>query len=291
MTAVPDPALAPLLDPSLVKTFLAVAEEGSISAGARRVFRTQSTASTQVRALEEQVGARLFDRDTRRLALTAEGQRFIGHARRLLLANAEALAALRTEAPTTPLRVGFSEYFQPARLAELVARLSSEWPACRFELRIAQSSVLEREFEAHRLDLVVLSKLSRRNHERGAEALQWVSARDYAMPARGEIPLVLLPVGCALHALVLQALGREKLACRVAVTCSGVAGAQAALRGGLGVGCLNEGAVSSELAVVRDERLPRLPRLAFLWRARRRTPAAEIAATLGARALLRLDPK
>jgi hypothetical protein len=71
---------------------------------------------------------------------------------------------------------------------------------------------------------------------------------------------------------------------------AGSPGAQAALRGALGVGCLNEGAIPSDLAVVRDGRLPHLPRLPFLWRARRRTPGAEIAATLGARALLRLDP-
>ena len=281
------PSHATLLDPSLVTTFLAVAEAGSISAGARRVFRTQSTASTQIRALEEQVGARLFDRDTRRLALTAEGERFMGPARRLLAVNAEALAALRAEEPVTPLRVGFSEYFQPARLAELVARLSSEWPACRFELRIAQSSVLEREFEARHLDLVVLSKLAQRKSERGAETLHWVSARDYALPARGELPLVLLPAGCALHALVVRTLEREQVPCRVAVTCSGVAGAQAALRGGLGIGCLNEGAIPHDLAVVRDARLPRLPRLAFSWRARRGTPASDIAAALGTGALVR----
>jgi len=284
----PEPAATALLDPTLVRTFLAVAEEGSISAGARRVFRTQSTASTQIRALEEHVGARLFDRDTRRLALTAEGQRFVAHARRLLSVNAEALAALREQAPLTPLRVGFSEYFQPARTAELVGRLSSEWPAYQFELRIGQSSVLEREFEARHLDLVVLSRLAQRKGERGVEALHWVSARNYAPPARGELPLVLLPSGCALHALVLETLARAQVPCRVAVTCSGVAGAQAALRGGLGVGCLNEGATPPELAVVHDARLPRLPRLGFAWRARRGTPAARIAAALGASALVRL---
>ena len=214
----------------------------------------------------------------------------MGPARRLLSVNAEALAALRAEEPLAPLRVGFSEYFQPARTAELVGRLSSEWPAYRFELRIAQSSVLEREFEARRLDLVVLSKLVQRGGERGAEALHWVSAEDYAPPARGELPLVLLPAGCALHALVLDTLARERIPCRVAVTCSGVAGAQAALRGGLGVGCLNEGALPRDLTVVRDARLPRLPRLTFAWRARRGTPAAEIAAALGRSALVRVSP-
>src|SRR6478609_427340 len=98
----------PLIDPLLVRTFLAVAEAGSISGGARRVFRTQSTASTQIQNLEEQLGVRLFERDTRRLSLTEEGERFRGHAERLLEANHQALLALRTEVVRPTLRVGLS---------------------------------------------------------------------------------------------------------------------------------------------------------------------------------------
>jgi DNA-binding transcriptional LysR family regulator len=279
----------PLLDPLFVKTFLAVAEEGSISAGARRVFRTQSTASTQIRMLEDQLGARLFDRDTRKLALTAEGERFVAYAERLISANSEALAALKAAVPGPVLRVGFTEYFEPERVAQLVRRLSHEWPSCRFELRIAQSSVLEQEFEAKRLDLVVVSRLSRDRGDPRADPLHWVSARDFALPARGELPLVLLPGGCALHALVLHTLTRVATPFRVAVTCSGSAGLHAALRGGLGLGCLNEGAIPADLAVRTDPRLPRLPALRFLWRALRGTLAAEVAESLGASALARVE--
>jgi DNA-binding transcriptional LysR family regulator len=278
-----------LLDPLLVKTFLAVAEEGSISAGARRVFRTQSTASTQIRTLEELVGARLFDRDTRTLALTAEGERFVEYAERLLVANAEAANALRAPTPAQTLRVGFSEYFQPERVVGLVRRLAAEWPSCRFELCVALSRVLEREFEARRLDLVVVSKLERNQRAAEAEALHWVSRPDFALPARGELPLVLLPATCNLHALAVNALTRAGTPCRVAVTSSGTAGIHAALRGGLGIGCLNEGAIPSDLAVRSEPRLPALPRLRFVWRARRGTLAAEVAAALGAGALLRIE--
>jgi DNA-binding transcriptional LysR family regulator len=289
MTTATAPAPDALLDPLMVKTFLAVAEAGSISAGARRVFRTQSTASTQLRLLEEQLGARLFDRDTRSLALTAEGERFLAYARRLLAANAEALGALRSRAPAPPLRLGFTEYFQPEHVAALVRRVSGEWPECRFELCIGQSSALERDFEARRLDLVVSSMLAR--HERaGTEPIHWVARADFALPARGELPLVLLPATCALHQVALHALERAGTACRVAVTSSGVTGVHAALRGGLGLGCLNASAIPEDLAVRRDPRLPRLPRLRFLWRARRGTLAAEVAASLGAGAL-RVEPK
>jgi DNA-binding transcriptional LysR family regulator len=275
------PAQDSLLDPLLVKTFLAVAAEGSISAGARRVFRTQSTASTQIRLLEEQLGARLFDRDTRSLALTAEGERFRGFAERLLAANAAAVAALRSEPDGPTLRVGVSEYFPSELVARLVRRVSGAWPACRFELRIAQSSVIDAEFEAKRLDLVVGSELVHDERD-DSEPIAWVARPDLALPAHGELPLVLLPATCALHALARKALERRGTACRVAVTCSGVAGVQAALRGGLGLGCLNTGSIPHDLAIRRDARLPRLPSLRFRLRARRGTFAADVARSLGA---------
>lgn len=280
-------AAGPLLDPTLVNTFLAVAEEGSISAGARRVFRTQSTASTQIQALEEQLGAKLFDRDTRRLALTAEGTLFVAHARRLLEVNQAALSALRGERPRPVLRIGFSEYFKPERLGRFARRLHVQWPEHRFELRVAQSRVLEQEYEAEQLDLAVVSRLTRarapaRGQSRGADAepLHWVSAPQLPLPERGALPLVLLPPDCPLHALALAALERAGVPHYVAVTCSGTAGAIAALRGGLGIGCLNESAIVDDLARCSESRLPALPALRFEWRARNGTTAAQVAALL-----------
>ena len=273
----------PLIDPMLVRTFLAVAEAGSISGGARRVFRTQSTASTQIQILEELLAVRLFERDTRRLALTEEGERFMSHAERLLEVNHQALRALRAEVVRPTLRIGFSEYFQPERLGQIVRRLHRQWPEYRFELRVAQSSLLKQEFEANRLDLAVLSKLSRVGQGGArAERLHWVSAPELSLPAQGPLPLVLLPPDCALHALALQLLERAGTVHRVAVICSGTAGVHAALRGGLGLGCLNEGSIPGDLRPRTDRRLPALPSMRFDWRARPGTLAAQVASLLSA---------
>lgn len=272
-----------LLDPLLVRTFLAVAEAGSISGGARRVFRTQSTASTQIQNLEEQLGVRLFTRDTRTLSLTEEGARFRAHAERLLEVNREALLALRPEPARPSLRVGFSEYFEPERLAQLVRRLHQEWPDHRFELRVAQSKVIEREFAAKRLEVAVVSRLSRTRGD-ATEQLHWVSARGLALPAAAPLSLVLLPPDCALHALAVETLERAGLAHRVAVTCSGSAGIHAALRGGLGFGCLNLGAVPDDLEARTERRLPSLPSLRFEWRRRSGPLASRVAELLAAEA-------
>ena len=86
------------MDRYLLRYFLAVAELGSFSKAAARVNVTQPTLSVGIAKLEEQVGARLFERTTRRVSLTHAGSRFLGHARRI---TQESEAALRevAEAP------------------------------------------------------------------------------------------------------------------------------------------------------------------------------------------------
>jgi len=86
------------MDRYLLRYFLAVAELGSFSKAAARVSVTQPTLSVGIAKLEEQVGARLFERTTRRVSLTPAGSRFLIHARRI---TQEYEAALRdvAEAP------------------------------------------------------------------------------------------------------------------------------------------------------------------------------------------------
>ena len=72
------------MDMEQVRTFLAIAETGSFSAAARRIFATQSTVSMRVKALEQQLGRALFERSKAGASLTPAGQQFQKHAAALL---------------------------------------------------------------------------------------------------------------------------------------------------------------------------------------------------------------
>ena len=67
-----------------IKLFVAIAENGSFSAGADAVGLTQSTASQHIASLEEDVAVPLFDRLGRGVSLTSGGVLFMRHARRIL---------------------------------------------------------------------------------------------------------------------------------------------------------------------------------------------------------------
>src|SRR6478736_3734406 len=76
-------------DLALLRSFVCIVEQGSISAGARYLKVPQPTLSRYLRTLEERCGAALLRRDTRRMNLTRTGQRLLEDAR-TMLAHAEA---------------------------------------------------------------------------------------------------------------------------------------------------------------------------------------------------------
>src|SRR5947208_10998734 len=72
------------MDFDQLETFLEVARHASFSRAAEKRFRTQPAISSQIRALEEEIGARLFDRSGGKVALTAAGKVFQQYAEEAL---------------------------------------------------------------------------------------------------------------------------------------------------------------------------------------------------------------
>ena len=80
-----------ILDPVLLRSFLAVADTGSFTRAADSVHLTQSTVSQQIRRLELQFGCDLLDRNGRYVATTPEGERLLAYGRRIMQLMDEAV--------------------------------------------------------------------------------------------------------------------------------------------------------------------------------------------------------
>jgi len=81
-----------------IQIFVVVAETCSFRKAAEILHRSQSAVSTQIRALEEQMGVSLFHRTTRRVQLTAEGAQLLSHAQRAITALEQGMREIRETA-------------------------------------------------------------------------------------------------------------------------------------------------------------------------------------------------
>jgi DNA-binding transcriptional LysR family regulator len=110
--------------------FVQVAETGSLSRAAEALGLSNAAASRHLSALEERLGARLVERNTRRLYLTEPGQEFLRRSRSILadLAEAESAVNASTLNPTGTLRVTASLSFSVQHIAPLLPEYTRRYP-------------------------------------------------------------------------------------------------------------------------------------------------------------------
>jgi DNA-binding transcriptional LysR family regulator len=113
-----------------IELFVQVAETGSLSRAAELLDLSNASASRHLAALEERLGVRLVERNTRRLYLTDTGQEFFQRARTILadLRDAESTVNAAALNPTGVLRVTASLSFSMHHIAPLLRQYTERYP-------------------------------------------------------------------------------------------------------------------------------------------------------------------
>lgn len=140
-----------------IELFLTTAEEGAVSAAARRLGVSVSAVSQQLTVLEATLGVILIDRSTRPVRLTAAGRTFLPRARRLLaeLNQARSELAVPDLSALDVLRLGLPAELDADIVPVLLARLAARHEQCRFRTETGASPRLLEMLEARQLDMVV----------------------------------------------------------------------------------------------------------------------------------------
>ncbi len=272
----------------------ALARERHFGRAAAACHVTQPTLSARLRGLEEELGVRLIRRGRRYEGLTPEGERVLGHARRIL----GEFEALRGElAPGAPLTGRLTLGVIPTALgalAEPLATLRATHPRLRVRLRELATPRLAQGLENGELDLVLgyldapamagfahrplheerPALLASPHHFRLPEAPDWASLGDY--------PLCLLTPEMhnrQLLAARLQAQGESPGEAPTAplneslepqLEANSIAALLALVGAGLGVGVLPENCLPATASGIRARQLPGPgDRVGLLWRPQR----------------------
>ena len=146
------------LDLNLLRVFVVVAEAGSVTGAASRLYLTQPAVSAALRRLTTTVGAPLFVRAGRGLALTTRGQRLWASARPHLQALVEATVsptAFDARTSERTVRLGLSDTNESWLLPPLLRMLAEEAPRMRLVVVPVQFRTIAEALSASRVDLAV----------------------------------------------------------------------------------------------------------------------------------------
>jgi DNA-binding transcriptional LysR family regulator len=139
----------------LLRAFVAVADELHFGRAARRLHISQPPLSMQIRRLEEDLGARLFERDRRGVSLTVSGEALLGRARHLLAEADRARAEVQRvqSGEGGVLSVAYTAAATHRLLPRVVPLLRARLPQVRLELRELRSADQAQAIREGRIEL------------------------------------------------------------------------------------------------------------------------------------------
>ena len=234
------PAPSATLDIDVLRSVVAIAESGSIAAAAARVARTPAAVSMQVKKLEDMLGRALFERSHQGMRPTAEGERLLDYARRMIELNRSAMQAF--SAPELAGRVSFGlvDSFGSLRLAEVLAAFARSHPKVTVEVSQDRSAAHVAELDAGRRDVIMLTPGETVPLRDGdlvlrEEPLAWIGREGGRAVRCRPIPLAVANEGCSWRKLATEGIRSARLDARIAYVSDFDTGQLAAVQADLAV--------------------------------------------------------
>jgi len=238
------------MDIDLLKTFVAICDTRSFTEAARRVGRTQSAVSLQVRRLESSLGRPLFRRGGAGIALTEHGELLIGHARDILGRTAEVMAAFGRAGLDGVVVLGLPEDYAPRILKSVLQAFALVHPQATVDVVIDESRNLVARLADGSIDLAFVTegegprgKGSLAFHDR----IVWVGPTEGDIHSRDPLPIALWDHNESYGQVMLGALETMKRRYRVAVLSRNMTGLRAAVTSGLAVTVMVDSSVTPDM--------------------------------------------
>jgi DNA-binding transcriptional LysR family regulator len=245
-----------------LEIFRALAQELHFTKAAARVHCVQSNVTTQIRALESELGARLFDRLAKRVVLTDAGRRLLPYAEQVLSTVDEGRAAVGQNAtPSGPLRIGTPESVLTYRLPRILGRFRKLYPKVELSFRPYLDLGLVHLIESGELDLAVWMEDAVQHDRLKAvrlrnEKLVFIAAPEHPLARKKRVTphdlagqtLLLTEAGCSYRTKLDELLSVMSIRPESITEFSSVEAIKECVSLGMGLGLLPEIVVDRELS-------------------------------------------
>ncbi|SDV48797.1 LysR family transcriptional regulator [Chitinasiproducens palmae] len=232
-----------------LRAFVAVADTASFTRAAAQLHVSQPALSVQIRRLEETVGARLLDRNSRRVALSALGRDLLPALRKSLRDMEQVLLDARalSGGTTGTVRLACLPTFAASALPRLIERFGAAHPGVTFEIRDAIAQAVDAQVVDEAVDIGVTGGASAHPAlevlHRAVDRLVVVCPAEHRLAGKARVTLadiaretlVLTPRGTSVREVVDAALARSRRQPRVSCEPTYMMTAVAMVRGGLGI--------------------------------------------------------
>lgn len=268
-----------------LRIFLAVADTGSISAGAQRLHISQPAVTREIREFEASLGLALFDRRPRGVALTEGGRRLLPYAQRIFALDQAAERDLGdfVRLASGELRLGASATLSGYLLPGFIADFQRQHPQVFIDLKVSNTRHVARQLDDRQIDLGFVEGAFDHQahawHRLAFDRLLPVVGPGHPLAGRTGLtaqdlagqPLYLREPGSGARASVEQAYRDWRIDAPVRMALGSTEALKRVIQGGTGLAWLSERVVERALADGRLVRLDLGPlsierALSVLWR-------------------------
>ncbi|PTM38664.1 LysR family transcriptional regulator [Bosea sp. 124] len=254
------------LDIALLRAFVAVADQRSMTAASQILHLTQGAISQQIARLEQAAGGALLTRERRGLRLTSSGERLLPQARQMLALNDEIWTDLNGGAIAGPVRLGAPYDLVGPHLTPVLKAFGAACPHVMLSLACDSSPELLRSVADGRVDIAVLEEpiAGVTGECLAVDRLVWVGARGGRAHSRTPLPVSLVADSCAFSPAVAASLRGQGRAWRTVFENGSLEATFATVRADLAISACLASTVPNDVDVLPlSSGLPELPAFAI----------------------------
>jgi DNA-binding transcriptional LysR family regulator len=250
------------LDLAIMRTLLAAVETGSFAAAARKVGRSESAVSLQIKRLEEQIGEPVFLRTGKQMTLTGAGARLVEYARRLLDLNDEALSVTSETSIDGTVTLGVPHDVTETWLPAVIEGFRRSHPSATLKVVEGRSAILLRRLADDQIDLAIVFSASRPGNALWSADLPmvWIGRNDFNLRKNEPLQLAAFDPPCFFRAVAIASLEQADIDWSIGYASNTLPDLWSAVKLGLGVAVRTPAAVPAGLTILDGKfGLPDLP--------------------------------